>query len=196
MEQWDLWLEEERVGKVSCRETGWGYTLWAACPAEEGYIYRVALDRMDEDVLVAGVMLPQGREFRLEKKMDGHFAPEKVKGAFILRSRPGEYTGFSPLPFPLEKFRSFDLSHAPWEKSLLGKLLADEKAKVCQYQNQWYAAAPLEKERPFALAPFFQKVTPLEMGGKLYGLVVCDEEGRVSLAHNVKEAREYWKGNQ
>ena len=112
MEQWDLWLGEERVGKVSCRENGWGYTLWAACPAEEGYIYRVALDQENEDVLVAGVMLPQGREFRLEKKMDGHFAPEKVRGAFILRSRPGEYTGFSPLPFPLEKFRPFDLSHA------------------------------------------------------------------------------------
>ena len=188
MEQWDLWLGEERVGKVSCRENGWGYTLWAACPAEEGYIYRVALDQENEDVLVAGVMLPQGREFRLEKKMDGHFAPEKVRGAFILR--------FSPLPFPLEKFRPFDLSHAPWEKSLLGKLLVDEKARVCRYQDQWYAAAPLEKEQPFALAPFFQKVTPLEMGGKRYGLVVCDEEGRVSLAYNVKEAREYWKGNQ
>ena len=106
MEQWDLWLGEERVGKVSCRENGWGYTLWAACPAEEGYIYRVALDQENEDVLVAGVMLPQGREFRLEKKMDGHFAPEKVRGAFILRSRPGEYTGFlwknsAPLIFPM-----------------------------------------------------------------------------------------------
>ena len=141
-------------------------------------------------------MLPQGREFCLEKKMDGHFAPEKVRGAFILRSRPGEYTGFSPLPFPLEKFRPFDPSHAPWEKSLLGSLMAHEKTKVCQYQDQWYAAAPLEREQPFALAPFFQKVTPLEIGGKRYGLVVCDEEGRVSLAHNVKEAREYWKGNQ
>lgn len=196
MEQWDLWLGEERVGKVSCRENEWGYTLWAACPAEEGYIYRVALDQENEDVLVAGVMLPQGREFRLEKKMDGYFAPEKVRGAFILRSRPGEYTGFSPLPFPLEKFRPFDLSRVPWNQSLLGKLLADEKARVCRYQDQWYAAAPLEREQPFVLAPFFQKVTPLEMGGKRYGLVVCDEEGRVSLAHNVKEAREYWKGNQ
>lgn len=196
MEQWDLWLGEKRVGTVSSRETGWGYTLLAVCPAEEGYIYRVALDRENEDVLVAGVMLPQGREFRLEKKMDGHFAPEKVRGAFILRSRPGEYTGFSPLPFPLEKFRPFDPSHAPWEKSLLGSLMAHEKTKVCQYQDQWYAAAPLEREQPFALAPFFQKVTPLEINGKLYGLVVCDEEGRVSLAHNVKEAREYWKGNQ
>lgn len=196
MEQWDLWLGEKRVGTVSSRETGWGYTLLAVCPAEEGYIYRVALDRENEDVLVAGVMLPQGQEFWLEKKMDGHFAPEKVRGAFILRSKPGEYTGFSPLPFPLEKFRPFDPSHAPWEKSLLGSLMAHEKTKVCQYQDQWYAAAPLEREQPFALAPFFQKVTPLEINGKLYGLVVCDEEGRVSLAHNVKEAREYWKGNQ
>lgn len=196
MEQWDLWLGEKRVGTVSSRETGWGYTLLAVCPAEEGYIYRVALDRENEDVLVAGVMLPQGQEFWLEKKMDGHFAPEKVRGAFILRSKPGEYTGFSPLPFPLEKFRPFDPSHAPWEKSLLGSLMAHEKTKVCQYQDQWYAAAPLEKGLPFALAPFFQKVTPLEINGKLYGLVVCDEEGRVSLAHNVKEAREYWKGNQ
>ena len=196
MEQWDLWLGEKRVGTVSGRETGWGYTLLAVCPAEEGYIYRVALDRENENVLVAGVMLPQGQEFWLEKKMDGHFAPEKVRGAFILRSKPGEYTGFSPLPFPLEKFRPFDPSHAPWEKSLLGSLMAHEKTKVCQYQDQWNAAAPLEKGLPFALAPFFQKVTPLEMGGKRYGLVVCDEEGRVSLAHNVKEAREYWKGNQ
>ena len=196
MEQWDLWLGEKRVGTVSGRETGWGYTLLAVCPAEEGYIYRVALDRENENVLVAGVMLPKGQKVWREKKMDGQFAPEKVRGAFILRSKPGEYTGFSPLPFPLEKFRPFDPSHAPWEKSLLGSLMAHEKTKVCQYQDQWYAAAPLEKGLPFALAPFFQKVTPLEINGKLYGLVVCDEEGQVSLAHNVKEAREYWKGNQ
>ena len=102
MEQWDLWLGEERVGKVSCRENGWGYTLWAACPAEEGYIYRVALDQENEDVLVAGVMLPQGREFRLEKKMDGHFERRfyssiQARGIYRIQSAAFSFGKIPPL---------------------------------------------------------------------------------------------------
>lgn len=190
MEQWDLRLGEKSVGKVSCRETGRGFWLSAACPAEEGYIYRVALDIQGQDILVAGVMLPQAGEFRLEKRMDGRFSPEKVRGAFLLRSRPGEYTGWSPLPFPLERLEPFAPSRCPWGQSALGRLLDGGNALVCDYEGQWYAASPLEKDRPFSLAPFFRKVTPLEIGGRSYGLVVCDENGRVSAAHNVKRPGE------
>ena len=196
MEQWDLWLGEKRVGKVRSRKSGRGHVLSAACPAEEGYIYRLALDMAGEDVLVAGVMLPENGEFRLEKEMGGHFAPEELRTAFVLRAKPGEYTGFSPLPFPWENLRPFSLSSCPWEESLLGRMLAKEQAKVCWYQGEWYAAVPLEEGKPFPLAPFFRKVTCLAMEGKEYGLVVCDEKGKVSLAHNVKKNGEYWKGNQ
>ena len=110
MGECDLKIAGRRIGRASWRATGPDWQFRAHCPAEQGFVYRVLLETA-EGGQVLGVMAPEGDFFALEKKLPlsltRRLGPELegIRGAAVIRSRPGEYQGETGLlPFPLEAF--------------------------------------------------------------------------------------------
>lgn len=188
MGECDLKLAGRRIGRAGWRELGADWQFRAHCPAEQGFVYRVLLETA-EGGQVLGVMAPEGDFFALEKKLlpalVRRLGPglKDIRGASIIRSRPGEYQGETgPLPFPLEAFEPWTAETAP-PCPLLEEALAGEEALVRRWGPDYYVAAPLEPGRPFGLACVFCLALPLTIGQRQYGVVKMDEKGNFSFVN-------------
>lgn len=188
MGECDLKLAGRRIGRAGWRELGADWQFRAHCPAEQGFVYRVLLETA-EGGQVLGVMAPEGDFFALEKKLPPalvrRLGPglKDIRGASIIRSRPGEYQGETgPLPFPLAAFEPWTAETAP-PCPLLEEALAGEEALVRRWGPDYYVAAPLEPGRPFGLACVFCLALPLTIGQRQYGVVKMDEKGNFSFVN-------------
>ena len=144
----ELLLNGESIGSVILSDG-----LYASCPADTRYIYRVFGDEY------IGVMILENDRFVLKKP--GIFSDSRFE---ILRSLPGEEPAF-PLPFAL--------SHGEALKDTLPDALLSE---CLSYQNDVFSAF-FRGERfvyfPFSgkstsLAPFFFCLTVFPVNGKEY----------------------------
>ena len=182
MGECDLKIAGRRIGRASWRATGPDWQFRAHCPAEQGFVYRVLLETA-EGGQVLGVMAPEGDFFALEKKLPlsltRRLGPELegIRGAAVIRSRPGEYQGETGLlPFPLEAFEPWTAETAP-PCPLLAEALEGEGALVRRWGPDYYIAAPLEPGRPFGLACVFCLALPMQIGQRQYGVVRLNEKG-------------------
>ena len=188
MGECDLKLDGRRIGRASWRSVGSEWLFRAHCPAEQGLVYRVLLET-EEGGQVLGVMAPEGDFFGLEKKLPSALtrrlgpALEGIRGAAVIRSRPGEYQGETgPLPFPLAAFEPWTAETAP-PCPLLEGALAGEEALVRRWGPDYYIAAPLEPGRPFGLACVFCLALPIQIGQRNYGVVKMNGEGNFSIVN-------------
>lgn len=189
LHQVDLKLDGRVVGRVTWSQGDGGLGLYAACPIEEGFIYRVMLVLAGDQFEVLGVMLPQRGKFVLEKQLSPALSQkvglqlQNLVAVEILRNLPGEAPQIGPLCFPLSLMapcQAGDIAMLPPETQ---EQLLEEGVLCHCHEGETYLAAPLNRHQPFALNSVFCLATPLGIGGKNYGIVKVDENGFVSAVH-------------
>ncbi len=155
METCSLYYGDREYGKVSWKVTESGLLVEAKCPCELGMIYRVLL-QTESALIPLGVMLPEGQEFSIKKKLS---EKEMPLCAFIDRTLPGEQH-LPGLPIALSAFSDTGT----------GLLSA-------QWMDVQYLLFSLEPGTQCSGAQFLSIATPLFWENKCYGLF-CKRNGQ------------------
>ena len=187
--QCDLLLEGRPVGALSWQEEGQGWQIHACCPVEEGMIYRVMLDLEGGSTWVAGVMIPEFGKFSLHKRVPFEQAHQwgpglrAIRGAEIIRTKPGEPLPKGPLPFPIAMLEEFDREKLPKAPPELLEALAQGGAKMRFNGDGYYVVVPMEPTEPFALNSAFCMATPVRLEGKWAAAIKIREDGTLDTVH-------------
>ena len=180
-----LLLGERSIGEVRWSQGEGRVTVWAECPYEKDYIYRVTLYGAGGVSLPLGVMAPEDGRFVVKKSLPAHkgelllhWPGGSVRGE-ITRTLPGE-TRTPPLPFAFSSMTALPEDFGGRRDPLLCRC-ARQAASVryLRHDGREYLVFPLETGREMPFTPFFCLVTPVRLDGASYGVLCLDREGDV-----------------
>lgn len=180
-----LLLNGKEVGQVRWEEAKTGATLWASCPFEEGYIYRVSVKGEGGLSLPVGVMMPEGERFTLKKKLALGISqplmrePEHTFTGVIARNRPGE-VNTPPLPFSFSELKEYGEENLKTGDRLLQYCMQKSRVKYGAHEGVRYIVFPLDIGGECNMAPFLTITTVMEYEGAFYGVLCMDQAGVIS----------------
>lgn len=147
-----------------------------SCQFEADKVYKLFLSSK-EGSYPLGVMLHEGGRFKIKKCFDIHkygINGEKIDFGYIEKRIIGQKAS-PPLEFSIEEFAPIT-EPIPTLDHALQSCLEDVTVLSHYYEGSIYLCAPLIKNRPFALAPFFCLTTPIEWGGRTVGVIKLNKE--------------------
>lgn len=154
-----LYLGQQEVGKLLWSEQAGRLQVQAACPKEDGWIYRLVLQTETAEQRL-GVMMPEGERFALRRELPAGQAPLR---ALIDRTLPGE-AHLPGLPLAFSAF-------SPTEEPELGEGLLS-----AWWAETQYFLFPFQPGKPCPQAHFLCLTTPILWKEQSYGLF-CRREG-------------------
>ncbi len=178
-----LLLNGQSVGEVRWSLSEKRVSIWAECPFEKDYIYRVTMYGESGDGLALGVMAPEKGRFLVHRDLPPHKAgllfcapPYALRGE-IVRTLPGE-TRTPPLPFAFSAMEALPDGYGGIRDPLLCRC-AEQTAhlRYRRHAGTEYLAFPLHIGGAMDFIPFFCLVTPVWLEGALYGILCVDKEG-------------------
>jgi len=194
-----LYLNGEIAGAVKWAPQDNKITVWAECPFERGYIYRLLLRGEGEENLPLGVMMPREGRFFLRKVLSLKAAemlvltpPQLLRGE-VVRTLPGEpvhTVTYSPpppepmkpvitLPFGLDRLRPAGEVPLITDR-FVSRCLEEQPNALCgNGEDGFYLFFPYETGKELSYSPFLSISVPITWEEKDYIAVRIDKSGRL-----------------
>ena len=204
MQTCPLYVNGEIAGIVKWSPLDNKITVWAECPFERGYIYRLVLMGEGEERLLLGVMMPKEGRFFLRKVLTEKAAeiifltsPQLLRGE-VIRTLPGETPVVASLPPPQEP-EPIPLEIPPAPTTPFGiehlhpveeiALITDRFISRCLEEQQGvlsgtgedglYLFFPFESGKELSYSPFLSIAVPVVWEDKEYIAVRIDKSGKL-----------------
>lgn len=178
-----LYLNDSEIGRVRWSEEKDDVLIWASCPFEKGYIYRVYIgDVQDERKIYVGIMMPERGRFIVTKKIPrskcAFLFSDLTIFATVVRRLPGEDESTPPLPVAFSSLK-------PVKPGITGcDSFVEEIYSRCEglftiSHGITYFVAPAELGAELGPAPFFCLLTWFRHVEKGYCVICVDEKGKL-----------------
>ncbi|MEA4921293.1 MAG: hypothetical protein VB078_10300 [Clostridiaceae bacterium] len=178
-----LYLNDREIGRVRWSEEKDDVLIWASCPFEKDYIYRVYIgDEEDDRKLYAGIMMPERGRFIVTKKMPrskcAFLFSELSLSAVVVRRLPGEDESTPPLPISFSQLRPVKQGETGCDSFVEG-IYAKCNGLYAESKGITYFVAPAELGAELGPTPFFCLLTWFRHVEKGYCVLCVDEKGKL-----------------
>lgn len=176
-----LFLDDREIGRLRWSKEGGNMVIWAGCPFEDGYIYRVYVGYGREPAkLYIGVMMPERNRFVISKKLPFvkcRFLEDREDvSAFIERRRPGEEERTPPLPFGFSRLSAIK-SGSTGCGDFIENMFASCGGLWALHEGKSYFVAPWEPGSELKISSFFCLLTFFRHQERGYMALCVDGEG-------------------
>ena len=205
MQTCPLYVNGEITGTVKWSPLDNKITVWAECPFERGYIYRLVLMGEGEERLQLGVMMPKEGRFYLRKVLGDKAAeillqiPPQLLRAEVIRTLPGEtpVVPFTPPqpeppepippeippapmpPFGIEQLHALE-DVAVITDRFISRCLEEQKGVLSGMgEDGLYLLFPFELGKELSYSPFLSIAVPVVWEDKEYIAVRIDKSGKL-----------------
>lgn len=175
-----LFLDDREIGRLRWSREENSMVIWAGCPFEDGYIYRVyAGCGQEPSKLYIGVMMPERNRFVISKRLPAskcRFLEERDDvSAFIEKRRPGEEERTPPLPFGFSRLSAIKKGSTGWD--YIEDIFSSCGGLYALHEGKGYFVAPWEPGNELKISPFFCLLTFFRHQDKGYMVLCVDREG-------------------